>query len=206
MRLSRVLPFVGLAAFLPISAWATPMAIANSDFATPAGGSYTTYSHGSTDITGWTVTGSSVDLIGTYWQAPPGGGQSVDLDGNNPGGLTQAVTTVPNQAYVITFELSGNPDTVGTKYLTVSAGATSQSFTYTTGSNKKTDMMFVSETFAFTATGTSTALSFTSGDPRRSPSGPVIGNVTGVAIPEPLSILLFGSALAGLGLVRRRAA
>lgn len=206
MRLCPLVFVAGLAASLPISAWATPLPITNGDFATPLAGSYTTYTGGSTAITGWTVTGNSVDLIGTYWQAPPGGGQSVDLDGAAPGGLTQTLTTVANQAYLVSFYLSGNPDgPPATKDLTVSAGAASQSFAYTIGSNMHSDMKYVLETFEFTAAGASTTLSFTSNDVG-SPFGPVIGSVTGVAIPEPLSILVFGSALAGLGLIRRRAA
>lgn len=205
MRLPHLVLVAGLATALPVSAWATPFVLANGNFAAPAG-TYTTYAGGSTTIAGWTVTGASVDLIGSYWQAPPGGGQSVDLDGNARGGLTQTLTTVANQAYTISFYLSGNPDETSTKKLMVSAGGESQEFSYTTGSNTTINMNYVPETFTFTATGTATLLSFTSEDAVDSAWGPVIANVTGVAIPEPLSILLFGTALAGLGLVRRRAA
>ncbi len=205
MRLSSLLLLTGLAASLPLAAEATPLTIVNGDFAippAPAGG-FDTYLGGSTAITGWTVLGDSVQVVNTYWQLPPGGGQSVDLDGNAPGGLSQTVATTPGQTYTIDFVLSGNPDGgPATKQLSVSAGIGAELYTYTTGSNTHLDMMYVPETFTFMATGSSTTLTFLSGDVA-SPYGPVIGNVV-AAVPEPLSILLFGSALAGLGLVRRR--
>src|SRR5438046_1935873 len=36
---------------------------------------------GSTDLTGWMITGGGVDWVGTYWQAAHGS-KSVDLDGS----------------------------------------------------------------------------------------------------------------------------
>lgn len=205
MRLASLLLLSALAAALPLAAEATPLTIVNGNFATPAvAGPYVTYPGGSTAITGWTVTGNSVDLIGTYWQAPPGGGQSVDLDGDAPGGLSQTLATTAGQSYTISFELSGNPDgPPTTKQLSVSAGLGAELYTYTIGSNTHADMMYVPETYTFTALGSSTTLSFLSGD-EASAYGPVIGDVA--AVPEPLSILMFGSALAGLGLIRRRRA
>jgi hypothetical protein len=42
----------------------------------------------------WTVTQGSVDWIGTYWQQPPTGGNSVDLDGYYAaGGISQHIVT-----------------------------------------------------------------------------------------------------------------
>ena len=38
------------------------------------------------------VTGNSVDLIGSYWEATPNGGHTIDLDGNGAGGISQSVT------------------------------------------------------------------------------------------------------------------
>lgn len=202
MRLQHLTLLAALLA-TPLAAQATP-SIVNGDFATPPGGVFTTFPGGSTAITGWTVTRNSVDLVGSYWQAPPGGGQSVDLDGNAPGGLTQTLATTAGQAYRVTFELSGNPDGgPTTKTLSVGAGITASLYTYTIGANSHADMMYTPEVFDFTAIGASTTLSFLSDDVG-SPYGPVIGDVAiAAAVPEPLSIALFGSALAGLGLLRR---
>src|SRR5580704_4078846 len=73
---SRILLSAAVAALLPVAAHAN--LISNGTFAAPscASPSFCTYSAGATNITGWTVTGNSVDLITGYWQAPPGGGNS----------------------------------------------------------------------------------------------------------------------------------
>src|SRR5207253_2366866 len=88
--------------------------IANGNFAsTCASATFCTYYAGdSTDIPGWTVTQGSVDLITGYWQAPPSGGNSVDLDGlYQAGGLAQtSFATVSGAEYTVSFYLSGNPD------------------------------------------------------------------------------------------------
>ncbi len=204
MRPLRCLALLLLSAALPVAARATPLTIINGNFATPpVPGGFATYNGGSTAITGWTVTGNSVDLIGSYWQAPPLGGQSVDLDGNRPGGLSQMLATVAGDTYTIGFELSGNPDSgPATKILDVTAGSASRVYDYTIGANTHANMMYVKELFSFTATSGTTLLSFTSQDPSNSAYGPVIGNVA--VVPEPVSAALLGSGLFALGLVRRR--
>src|SRR5271165_2494437 len=73
--------------------------VMDGDFGSPSGGSrYVTY-HNGASIGPWLVgmppqdvhvTGS-VDLVGGYWQAPTAGGGSVDLDGNNPGTISQTL-------------------------------------------------------------------------------------------------------------------
>ena len=104
-------------------------------------------------IPGWTVATGSVDWIGSYWQGA-GGGYSIDMDGNNPGSISQNLTTVSGQGYTLTFDLSGNPGGGNPlKTLDVSADSTAQNFTYTTGSNTNSNMQYVSETLYFQATG-----------------------------------------------------
>jgi len=89
-------------------------------------GNFQTYATGST-IGPWNVGGdgvasSSVDLIGTYWPAPPGGGYSVDLNGtlgNNGssstdslGRIFQDFNVATSGIYSVTFYESGNQDGV----------------------------------------------------------------------------------------------
>jgi len=60
-------------------------------------------------IAPWTVTGDSVDLYAASKLAPQDGTQSVDLDGNAPGGVSQAVTTTAGTTYTATFLLRRQP-------------------------------------------------------------------------------------------------
>jgi choice-of-anchor C domain-containing protein len=164
----------------------------------------TCYVGGAYGITGWTVvngthvtSNGSVDVITpSYWQAPPGGGNSVDLDGFTPGGLTQTITTTPGTEYLLSFEFSKNWY-IASVSMTVTVGSTAQTLTYRTA-NSSANMRYIPEDIAFVATGTSTLLSFVSNDAATSAGGPVIGNVS-VQVPEPLSLSLFGTALCGLG-------
>jgi Ca2+-binding RTX toxin-like protein len=68
--------------------------LVNGSFELPA--SPGTYSGGSTTLTGWTVTGLSIDHLGSGWQAADGT-YLVDLSGtsgaNSAGGLTQTIST-----------------------------------------------------------------------------------------------------------------
>ncbi len=53
-------------------------------------GSLTLYSTGQT-FGNWSVSSGDVDLNGTQFQSSPLGGRSVDLNGNNPGAITQTL-------------------------------------------------------------------------------------------------------------------
>lgn len=218
----KCLKSVLFAAAMLAPATAHASLLLNGSFASTCGsGSFCTYSAGnSTDIPNWLVinggnptdSNGSVDLITGYWQQPPGGGNSVDLDGNAYAGLSQTFATEVGRSYTVTFYLSGNPDGApATKDLGVDFGGVPLTFSYTVTGNRN-DMDWLAETFTFIATSVSTTLSFTSLD---SPStsagffGPVIGNVDVEATPEPTGIAMIGvamMALFGLGAIRRRQA
>ncbi len=194
----------------PTLAFATNYVV-DGDFSSPyAGGGFTDYISGSS-FGPWNVTGTGsgpyggagVDLIGGYWQAPnsvPGTG-SVDLDGDAPGGISQTLSLTSGKSYTLSFYLSGNPDGYPTtKTVNVSVGNLNETFTYTLGaSNSETNMNYVFEKVAFTASATNT-LAFASQDNDGSPWGPVVGGVSvSSSVPEPSTWALMLAGFAGLG-------
>jgi choice-of-anchor C domain-containing protein len=181
--------------------------VTDGNFNAPSGGSsFTTYFSGQS-FGGWTVTGagtgSGVDLIGDYWQAPSVGGGSVDLDGNAPGGISQSITA-PAGNYILSFYISGNPDgSPATKSVNVSIGNVNNDlFTYTIGSNTHSNMMYQLYTLDFILSGPTT-LSFTSADTNTS-YGPVIGDVSISAVPEPATWAMMVLGFFGIGFMAHR--
>lgn len=187
----------------------------NGDFEIgTAPGAFTQVNPGSPAITGWTVINSSVDYIGTYWNAASGS-RSIDVSGSGGAnsGLEQGFDTIAGTTYDVTFALAGNPDCgPAIKPLTVTAvpPATTQNYNFdTTGRSRPANMGWVDQSFSFTATGTTTTLRFTT--PNTTACGPALDNVRVVAraaqvAPVPTTsewgLLLLASLMAGLALRR----
>ena len=179
--------------------------------AVPTNPGYSTLSGGDTSITGWTVVGNSIDYIGNYWVAsdPAVGGHSLDLSGAVTGaGIAQTISTIVGQAYQVVFDLAGNPDSNDTKNLQLSvfSGAFTgvQDFNFVQDGHTKADMGWLTLTYSFVAQATSTTVQFFSLN--NNPYGPALDKVSVSAVPLPLALPLFATALAGLGLVGRRRA
>jgi choice-of-anchor C domain-containing protein len=157
-------------------------------------GTYRKVNAGETDIVGWTVGGTSVDIINSAYGAISG--NSIDMLGSpGPGSLSQMLSTVVGQTYVLSFDLSYNGGTY--KDIGVSLAGGAQTF-FTGGSP------FNHHTLQYTATSASTQLAFFStGDANY--SGAVLDNVSVAAVPEPetYAMLLAGLGLMG-GIARRR--
>lgn len=85
--------------------------IVNGNFESPSiwqAGLFTEFDAGSTALTGWSIGGSGVDLVGKdYWQ-PAAGDQSLDLSGSAPGSISQVVRTTPGTAYTLAWFMAGN--------------------------------------------------------------------------------------------------
>ncbi|HVF46892.1 MAG TPA: choice-of-anchor C family protein [Pyrinomonadaceae bacterium] len=157
----------------------TPGALSQSNGSFELGtdpGSFDDLFTGQTNITDWDVTGS-VDYIGTLWVASDGV-RSVDLTGDFAGSLSQSVATTPGFVYSVTFDLSGNPDGPNdTKTMGVTTdGGSAQTYTYAvTAANTRTNMMWRTETYYFSALDAEALLAFTSLTPGF--FGPALDNV-----------------------------
>jgi len=149
-------------------------------------------SHGT--IGAWTVTAGNVDLVGNYWTAAEGK-QSVDLSGDLNGTIMQSIAVTPG-TYLLTFNLSGNPDGgADTKLLQVYFGDMTQMFSYGTGANSRGSMNWASESWSFDVlTGGPTALIFREANDSDTPYGAVLDNVSltafsPAAVPEPTTLV-----------------
>jgi hypothetical protein len=196
-----------LAAFVLPAAADIPIDI-NGQFLPDPGGPFLTEPT-NPSISLWNVTGT-VDWIGTYWNGPPVGGYSVDLDGNAPGGITSTVPLDAGQQYELTFYLAGNPEEGDTlKGLDVTAGSihhydvTAGATPPGTGDNHPWNLNWLPPiTFDFTAIA-GQHIAFTSTDTSGA-CGPVVGGVSLTKVPEAGFYSALALNLGGLLFVKRR--
>jgi choice-of-anchor C domain-containing protein len=193
----------GAALFLGAQS-AYAVSITNGSFESGVGpGSFTQIGAGSPNITGWTVDSGTVDYIGTYWTSSDGN-RSVDMSGGSAGQISQVLNGLSTgQQYTISFDIAGNPAGAPvSKDLWVSVGGISSLYSFSTTGHTLADMGWSTQTFVFVATAASQTLSFLSGTPGS--FGAALDNVTIAATPIPGAILLFGSALGGMGFLGYR--
>lgn len=158
-------------------------------------------STGSTAITGWTVTAGTIDWYNAPLQVASDGTKSVDTEGS--GGTCSISTTLPTvngETYDLTFDAYSG---LVANTARVTAGSLNTTFAGPFGF-PASSAIYAHYTYTFVAQSTSTTLTF--GAISSDGFGPVIDNVSVVAVPEPAALPLFGVAAAGLLFVRRRKA
>ena len=166
-------------------------------------GRFVTVDAGETTIPGWTVTGSSVDWVGTYWQAS-NGSASIDLSGNAAGGVQQTITGLDtSKTYKITFDLAGNPDgNPPVKTADVAVGLSGSNYYFDTTGKTRDAMGWQSHYLLFNPKTSSVVLSFTSST--ATAYGPALDNVAISSVPETSTWAMMGLGFLGLALAGRR--
>jgi hypothetical protein len=155
----------------------------------------------------WTVLSGNVDRVTSLWNAPVTG-NSIDLSGNTPSSIGQALNLAAG-TYELGFYLSGNPAGLPLeKVVRVQVGDTAQVFSYNLPTGVLTQaapysLAYEYKTFQFQALGP-TQLVFTSLDQAPSLWGAVVGNVTVTAVPESSTAVMLLAGLLSVFLVRRR--
>ena len=196
------------AAVAAVASSASATSIANGSFKSgPAApnGYFIELGNSSTAIPGWTVGGNSIDYINPsnpYWVAEDGH-RALDLSGSAPGSVFQTLSTTVGQAYTVSFYMAGNPDGDPViKHLSVDInGSGAQTYAFDTTGVTYSAMGWTKETYKFTATSTSSVLTFTDLTPG-SPYGAALDNVS-ISAPEPATWALMLVAMAGIGGVAR---
>ena len=129
--------------------------------------------------TGWTTLAGGVDVV-SGWEAADGS-TSLDMNAFERGGVEQTISTIAGTTYQVGFALSKNPGETGTAIARVEAAGSSQDYAFS-AANSITNMLWTTESFSFTAAGSSTLLSFTSLTPNTAQGFP--GDAQGPALDE----------------------
>jgi hypothetical protein len=149
---------------------------------------------------GWTVTGGTVDIIGTgFFDFLPGNGKYLDMDGSTgqAGTISRSLNLVAGTPYLLSFDLAGNHRNANQEQVNVAFGSALGSYSLGQFAG------FTSYSLAFTpATTGAVTLSFAGVG--RDNVGMLLDNVSVTAVPEPQTYALLALGLLAVGVAVRR--
>ena len=174
----------------------------------PPTGGHIQLTAGNTSITGWSITGGSIDWINTTWTASDGT-KSLDMNGTSAGTIvSDAFDTIIGTQYNITFDMAGNWfGGSDTKHLNLLVDGNTAQFTVTQPTSfSSADIGWQQMSYSFFASTTSTQLQFSGVYNDGYAWGAALDNVvvTKAAVPEPTSIALLSLGLSAFGFSRKR--
>jgi choice-of-anchor C domain-containing protein len=136
---------------------------------------------GSALLPGWSVGGGGVKAVAAnYWQPAPGCDQSVDLAGTASGSVSQSVSTVPGESYLLRWEVAGDGSAgTGIKAMAVSwDGALVAAPSFATTGETSRSMGWVAEQLVVTASTATSVLEFADRSAGDTAEGAALGAVS----------------------------
>jgi hypothetical protein len=176
-----------IALFIALPASAAPSLVRNGGFERPdIPGDFETFAEGDTieDEDEWVVDFGEVDVVSLPTFDVRAGNQAVDLNGLERGSISQTLTTVDEEDYLLKFYLAGNPDcNDGVKRLRVFWNDRIVAvFFYDPGTQEANDLDYELRTLELRASAAETELRFASGNDGA--CGPFIDSVRVVDTPD----------------------
>lgn len=150
------------------------------------------YQEATTSLAAWIVFTGNVDYsycgsCPCSWWLAAHGLASLDMNGNQRGGIRQTFTSIVGASYRVTFSMAGNWGQP-TKHLRVRAAGQQQDFIFDSTGSSCAVMGWDDRNWTFSATDAATTLEFESLNASTPGAGPALDNVRVelVSMPQPL--------------------